>query len=146
MALPIHQVTAQEYADLEAKADYRSEYCDGEVFAMAGGTDVHSALCLAVGREVGNQMLGGGCTAFNSDLRINVRATGLQTYPDMSTAGYDRGKKFENYKLIDSLRRGPAPRYWCLLDSAPHTFLARPWKNRKRAACRRIQPQKLHSS
>ena len=131
--MPIHKFTAQEYADLEAKADYRSEYYNGEIFAMAGGTDVHSDLCSAMIEDLRRQTRRGSCRVYTSDLRIHVRASGLQTYPDVSvvcgprqywekrtdcienpivivevlsegTAGYDRGKKFENYKLIDSLR------------------------------------------
>ena len=71
-----------EYRRFEEATDAKHEYVDGEILAMAGGTPEHAALAAAVIAEVSRQLAGGPCTAFTSDLRIRVRATGLATYPD----------------------------------------------------------------
>lgn len=100
---------------------------------MAGGTPAHAALQVAVPSLLFPQLRGGACRAHGADLRVRVLATGLATYPDVtivcgprevdpedantvvnptvlvevlspSTEEYDRGGKFENYKLIPTLR------------------------------------------
>ena len=38
------RLTPQEYLHLERKAEVRSEFLDGEMFAMAGGTRRHSRI------------------------------------------------------------------------------------------------------
>ena len=133
MALPLPKYTESEYAEMEVKADYRSEFYNGEIFAMAGGTFDHSKLATSIARCVGNQV-GDRCHVLGPDMRIRVAATRLQTYPDVSvvcgdpiftrgrndcienpivivevlsesTESYDRGFKFDNnYKRIPSLR------------------------------------------
>jgi Uma2 family endonuclease len=135
MAVPetIPHLTEAEYLERERLADFRSEFFDGEMFAMAGGTLRHSLIATNLAREFGNKLQNKRCTAFNADLRIKIDATGLFTYPDLSvicgdpkfvdetedtvtnptlivevlsdsTEAYDRGKKFEHYRQIPSLR------------------------------------------
>jgi Uma2 family endonuclease len=125
----IARLSEADYLRQEREAETRSEYFDGEVFGMAGGTRAHSLIASNLTREVGNQLKSGDCVAYNADLRIKVEATGLITYPDLSivcgkqrflddeadtllnpqviievlsdsTEAYDRGKKFENYRQI----------------------------------------------
>jgi Uma2 family endonuclease len=126
-------LSPQEYLDRERLAEYRSEYYRGETFAMAGGTPRHSLIVGNTYREISNALIGRPCTAYTSDLRIRVSESGLYTYPDISvicgelqfddtrkdtvlnpttlvevlsegTEAYDRGKKFEHYRKIPSLR------------------------------------------
>jgi Uma2 family endonuclease len=135
MALPLLRtgITEREYADLEELAPHRSEYFDGQMYAMSGGTDVHSGLCAAVLHALMSLVDRSRCRVFESNLRVRVAATGLQTYPDASvvcgplqyweqrrdcienptllvevlspgTAAYDRAFKFDNYRLIPTLR------------------------------------------
>lgn len=127
------QLTAAEYLGLERAAAFKSEFFAGEMFPMAGGSSMHSLIATNLAREVGNRLKGRPCVPFNSDLRLLVVATGLYTYPDLSvvcgplefadagedtitnptllaevlsdsTESYDRGKKFEHYRQIPSLR------------------------------------------
>lgn len=35
---PVSYLTPEQYLEIERKAEFRSEYIDGEMFAMAGGT------------------------------------------------------------------------------------------------------------
>lgn len=132
VANPISRLTEAEYLEIERAAGHKSEFFDGEMFAMSGGSPMHS---LIAGNLVTafNNALKGRCRPFNSDLRIKVEETGLFAYPDVSvvcgslqtmegaddvlvnptliaevlsdsTEAYDRGKKFENYRKIPSLR------------------------------------------
>jgi Uma2 family endonuclease len=129
----LHSYTYREYLALEQSANVRHEFLDGEIYAMAGGTREHAAICANLMVALGAQLRGHGCQVHSSDLRIRVLETGLATYPDLtivcqraeldpddrnsvtnptvlvevsspSTAAYDRGEKLEHYKKIPSLR------------------------------------------
>lgn len=124
-----------EYADylvsLEV-SELKLEYCDGEIYAMAGGTPVHAELSAAATRLLGQALLG-RCRVFSSDLKVRIEATDLSTFPDVtivcaepqfaaidrnavtnptllvevtssSTEDYDRGEKFSHYKQLPSLQ------------------------------------------
>ena len=122
-----------KYLAIERAADFKSEFFDGEMFAMSGGTPMHSLIATNLAREMGNPLKGRPCVLFNSDLRLKIVATGLCTYPDLSvvcgplelagaeddvivnptllaevlsdsTEAYDRGKKFEHYRQIPTLK------------------------------------------
>jgi Uma2 family endonuclease len=130
---PKPRLTPEQYLEIERKAEYKSEYFDGEMFAMSGGTLAHSTIAMNIGGSLVNQLRGRSCRAMSSDMRVRVNPTGLYTYPDVSvvcgepqlldgaqdtllnptvivevlspsTEAYDRGKKFEHYRNIESLR------------------------------------------
>jgi len=132
-AKPLHRLTEAEYLNLERSLESRNEYFDGELFAMSGGTPLHSQIAASLIQVIGRWLRGGRCVVYTSDLRLKIEATGLFTYPDLSvvcgpiqfaagtddtvvnpavivevlsdsTEAYDRGKKFENYRQIPSLR------------------------------------------
>jgi len=127
----VARLSEAEYLRLEREAETRSEYFDGEVFAMAGGTRAHSLIATNLAGELRSRLEATDCVAYNTDLRVKVEATGLLTYPDVSvvcgeqrflddqedtllnptviievlsdsTEAYDRGKKFEHYRHIPS--------------------------------------------
>ena len=130
--LPTSPLTEDQYLCIERQAETRSEFLDGEMFAMAGGSLNHSLLKSRIVAILDRQVPP-GCRTFNSDLRIKVASAGLYTYADCgfmcgepqfygseqdcllnpllivevlspSTQGYDRGKKFELYRTIESFR------------------------------------------
>ena len=130
---PYHSYTFGDYLDLEATANVKHEFFNGEIYAMAGGTPEHAALIMAIGAALVTQLRGGTCRVCSSDLRVRVLATGLATYPDVtvvcgelctdpesassvvnpkilievlsdSTASYDSGEKLEQYERIESLQ------------------------------------------
>lgn len=139
------------YLDLERRSEVRSEWLDGEVVAMTGGSREHN---LIVGNLVGElraQLKRRPCEVYPSDLRVRVPA-GLYTYPDVvvacgeprfedehrdtllnptllvevlsrSTEAYDRGEKFERYRTLDSLAE-----YLLVSQTRPHVeqFLRQP--------------------
>jgi Uma2 family endonuclease len=125
-------LTEEQYLQIERKAETKSEFHDGRMFAMAGGSLNHSLIAASMVALLHRQMPS-GCRTFTSDLQIKAAAVGLFTYPDCgvycgdpqfygnqtdvilnpllivevlspSTEGYDRGKKFELYRTIDSFR------------------------------------------
>ena len=130
---PYHSYTYADYLQVEDDSSVKHEFFNGEIYAMAGGTPEHAAVTAAVIGALSEQLKGGSCRVYTSDLRIRVLATGLATYPDVSvvcgelerdpenhlavtnpkllvevlsdsTAAYDRGEKLEQYKRIASLQ------------------------------------------
>lgn len=133
VAQKLPRLTEAEYLALDRAAEIKSEFYEGEMFAMAGGSRWHSLICSNLIRELSSRLKGTDCVVFTSDLRIKVEATGLQTFPDVSVVcgpqryldkendtllnptllvevlsdsseAYDRGKKFEHYRQIHSCR------------------------------------------
>ena len=130
---PKARITPQEYLELERKAEIRSEYFDGEMFAMSGAMLEHNTIVVNIARELSNQFFDRPCTVLVTDMRTKVEASGLYTYPDIvalcgepefedehmdtminpqviievlseSTESYDRGRKFAHYRNLNSLK------------------------------------------
>ncbi len=129
---PRTRPTVQEHLAAERLALTKHELVDGEVFAMAGGSETQSLIAANVIRELGNQPKGRPCRVYTSDMRLQVAATDMVAYPDIqvacgdarfaddprdtllnpkvivevlseSTEGWDRGGKFWHYRNIESL-------------------------------------------
>ena len=125
--------TPAEYLGMEEKTDYKSEYYNGEIFAMAGGTPDHNSIAVNLAGELRQLLRHKPCRVFTSDLRLLVERSGLYTYPDAmvicgkiqlvegrtdtvtnpilivevlseSTRDYDRGTKFNFCKQIPTLQ------------------------------------------
>ena len=130
---PVPYLSEEEYLALDRAAEFRSEYHDGQMFAMAGGTDSHSTIGVNIAAEFREALRGKGCRPANSDLRLRIPRQRSYVYPDAmvlcGTAGqparkndivdsphlivevlspssekFDRGAKFELYKPLDSCR------------------------------------------
>ena len=126
-------VSPQEYLRLERQAEYKSEYLNGEIFAMSGASRKHNLLTTNISASLNQQLRGRPCEVYASDMRVKVRATGLYTYPDVvvvwgepqledeyldtllnptvlvevlstSTERYDRIAKTSYYRTLDSLQ------------------------------------------
>lgn len=132
-AQPKKYYTAEEYLALEEKAEYRSEYHQGDIFAMAGGTDNHNIIVGNMTGVMGSALRPKDCVVRMLDMRLWIKAKNLFTYPDIfvvcgkrefyknrkdtitnpilivevlsdSTEDYDRRQKFQFYQSIPSLR------------------------------------------
>src|SRR5579862_428057 len=127
-------LTPEEYLEIERKAEFKSEYYQGEMFAMAGARRAHNLLAGNAFAELHGQLRRRPCEVYSNDMRVCVSATGLYTYPDVvvacetprfledavpdtlvnptviievlsaNTEAYDRGKKFDHYRALESLR------------------------------------------
>jgi Uma2 family endonuclease len=131
-AIPKRKLTPEEYLEIERKAEYKSEYFNGEIFAMAGAKRNHNKIVGNLTGLVWQHLKGKDCEFYPSDMRVFVPKTGLYTYPDVvvvcgepkfqdkvfdtllnptllvevlseTTESYDRGKKFQHYRSIESL-------------------------------------------
>lgn len=131
-AQPKPYLSPEEYLACERQAETRSEYLDGEMFAMTGGSYRHNVILGNLVGELRQQLKKRPCTICPNDQRVRIPETGLYTYPDIvvvcgeprfedesfdtllnpvlivevlspTTEAYDRGKKFESYRTIEAL-------------------------------------------
>jgi len=86
--------TPEEYLALEEKAEYKSEYLDGYIFKMAGGTREHIRITTNVSRALENQ-LGDECEVFPSEMKVWIQSLGKFFYPDV-TVVCDEIKFYKN--------------------------------------------------
>ncbi|MEW5958107.1 MAG: Uma2 family endonuclease [Chloroflexota bacterium] len=125
--------TPEEYLALEEAADYKSEYYQGEIFAMSGGSANHNRIAGNLYLALREALEARSCEVFITDMRLLVKKKGLYTYPNVmvvcsqlefvqgrsdtlsnpvvivevlseSTQAYDRGAKFELYRAIETLQ------------------------------------------
>ena len=75
--------TYEDYLELESRSPHKLEYCDGEIYAMAGGSPDHGALAMQFVRLC-SASLADACRVYSSDVKIRIDATDLSTYPDLS--------------------------------------------------------------
>lgn len=126
-----HDYTAfEDYLSGERGADYRSEYVDGLVYAMAGVSEIHNTIASSLHALI-EINLREGCRVWQSDMKVAVQKAGQRHayYPDImaacgennddpyvrtnpvlivevlsdSTERIDLGEKFEKYTTIPSL-------------------------------------------
>lgn len=128
-----HFYSPEEYLTLEEAAEFRSEYYDGQIFPMAGGTPNHNRIAVNLGSALNVALADQDYDVFISDMRLWIPRIGLYTYPDVmvvagdlefaegrkdtiinpllivevlsdSTKNYDRGEKFEFYRTLPAFR------------------------------------------
>ena len=132
-ALPKRLFTPEEYLALEIKADYKSQYVAGEIYAMAGAEPEHIEITDNLTAMFRSRFRGRPCRSYSSELRVRVKAGDLWTYPDLtvvcgerrfdrssdpasllnpqvifevlspSTEAFNRGDKFARYQCLESL-------------------------------------------
>lgn len=126
------RMTYAEYLSLEEASGEKHEFAGGEMFAMSGGTPTHARLQVRVASAVDTALRGRPCATFGPDLRLYISALDESAYADTvvvcgpvitdadphaatnptvvcevlspSTEAYDRGRKFEKYRLLPSLQ------------------------------------------
>jgi Uma2 family endonuclease len=80
-----HCYTYADYVALEMYSADKHEFLDGEIYAIAGGSEEHSALAAEMVRVLGNTAGDDSpCRVHTSDLRVYVESVGLATFPDCS--------------------------------------------------------------
>ena len=133
MGLPQAQsqwISPEDYlAQEEASLLERSEYYDGEIVMMTGGTLGHNTIALNAAVKLRQMLAGSPCRVHINDVRLHVAAANCFFYPDVlvhcgsaapgeknltearlvievlspSTASIDRGRKFRAYRQLESL-------------------------------------------
>ncbi len=143
-AVPQSYLTPEEYLSIERKAEYKSEYSDGEMYAISGASREHNLISLNIGSELRAQLRGRPCETYASDMRVRISPPRGYLYPDVvvvcgdaifdddtvdtlvnplmivevlsaSTESYDRGTKFGWYRRIESLQE-----YVLVSQDTPH--------------------------
>ena len=123
--------TPAEYLALEERAEYKSEYWNGEIVAMSGARIDHQQVVSNITVLLANK-LKGQCRVFPSEMKVWVKKRNKFFYPDItlicdkpsfyknrrdtidnpklivevlskSTAGFDRAEKFLSYQTLESL-------------------------------------------
>jgi Uma2 family endonuclease len=125
--------TPEEYLELEAQAEYKNEYRDGEIVPMTGGTTNHNKIALNFAASLKFGLRKKNYEVYIGDVRLWVPRYRLYTYPDVmviqgepmytgtntttvmnplliaevlskSTQNYDQGNKFLYYRSIPNLQ------------------------------------------
>jgi Uma2 family endonuclease len=78
--------TIKEYLAQEEIAEFKSEYEDGSIRAMSGGSINHGLIGGSVYNAIRNQIDAKGlqCLPMNSDIRLFIDSASSFVYPDMS--------------------------------------------------------------
>ncbi|MDZ7962348.1 MAG: Uma2 family endonuclease [Aulosira sp. DedQUE10] len=122
-----------EYLTLEESAEYRSEYRNGEIVPMTGGSINHNQIIINLIIALGLALQQQNYLVYTSDLRLWIPRYGEYTYPDIliikdepifqegrtdtvinpsiifeilskSTRSRDRGDKFTYYRSISEFQ------------------------------------------
>lgn len=128
---PFH--SADDYLRRERQAESKSEYVNGYIYAMAGGSLAHNRITANLNRLIANALHQRPCEVFTSDMKVRIDRANCFRYPDASglcgpielhdevgdsycnpqfiievlspsTEALDRGEKFHLYRFLDSLR------------------------------------------
>lgn len=143
-ALPEIPWTGKDYLAFERESDEKHEFVDGVVYAMTGASERHNLVTGSTYASLYSQLRKRPCRVYPSDMRVKVAQTGIYTYPDISivcepprfeddqqdtllnpvvlievlspsTENYDRGKKFQHYRTLESLQE-----YLLIAQDSPH--------------------------
>jgi len=135
MSLPQPKIPfgPDDYLAWEQDQPIRSEYVDGEVFAMSGASDAHGTAAGNLFAGLHAHLRGTPCKPFIADMKVHVEAANSFFYPDIlvtcdprdrsaeashvkrhpllivellspSTEAYDRGNKFAAYRTLAALQ------------------------------------------
>lgn len=132
-SLTDYYLSPEEYLDIERRAEFKSEYFDGVIYAMAGGSERHNLIAGNLVTELNICLRPTTCRVYPSDMKVHVPNSKKFFHPDVSvvcgevqfaddvkdvilnpvlvvevlsesTEAFDRGKKFSSYQQIESLR------------------------------------------
>ena len=130
-ALKKQPMTAAEFLAWDETQTLKHEFVRGEVFAMTGGADRNNTVAGNLYIALRQHLRGSPCRVYASDVKLRVEAADCYFYPDVmvtcsgadlgdrlikrepvlvvevlspSTAAFDRGDKFADYRALPSLR------------------------------------------
>jgi len=133
LRIPKRYYTPEEYLELEEKAEYKSEYHDGEIVANTGGTTNHNEIAGNFYAHLKFALRKQNYRVYIGDVRLWIPRYREHTYPDVmviqgkpvytgtntttvmnpllivevlskSTKNYDQGDKFLYYRSIPELQ------------------------------------------
>jgi Uma2 family endonuclease len=128
---PRQRFSFREYLELERTGDGKSEFHNGQIHAMSGGTEPHSRLSSRIGALLNVRL--SHCRVYDSNLKLYIEQFDKGVYPDCmvlcgspqfwneqsdvvlnpslvvevlspSSERYDRGEKASYYRSVPSLQ------------------------------------------
>jgi Uma2 family endonuclease len=126
-----NNLTPEEYLQFEEKSPIKHEYIEGQIYAMAGTTDIHNIIGLNFTFIIRNHLRGSDCRVYFADVKVRLEKRNHFYYPDIivtcddrdretatykrfpkliievlsdSTEAFDRGDKFNDYQTLESLQ------------------------------------------
>jgi Uma2 family endonuclease len=125
-------VSPEDYLAGEKVSPIKHEYRQGEIYAMAGAKKAHAIISGNAFALLRNHLRGSGCMPYVADVKVRIEAANCYYYPDVavtcderdsntdedfiiyprlivevlspSTAAFDRGEKFADYRTSESLQ------------------------------------------
>lgn len=126
-----YYLSPEDYLEAEKTSQIKHEYINGQVYVMAGASDAHVTITMNVSMLLRNHLRGSGCRVYMADMKARIEAINRYYYPDVmvtcdlrdrdsdyfksysclivevlseSTEAFDRGKKFSDYRHLDSFQ------------------------------------------
>lgn len=125
--------TVEQYLEMERASEEKHEFLDGEIYLMSGASRNHNLVVGSTYVSLYTQLRRQPCEVYPSDMRVRAIELDTFTYPDISvvrgesnivqieqdtllnptviievlspsTESYDRGKKFQHYRTLESLQ------------------------------------------
>lgn len=125
--------SSAEYLELEAVAECRREFRNGEIILMAGGTTNHNEIVTNISVCLKPELKAKNYRIFTENVRLRIERYNVFTYPDVmviagdpnyygtgtttvtnptlivevaskSTKNYDQGEKFDYYRSLESFQ------------------------------------------
>jgi Uma2 family endonuclease len=124
-------VSPETYLKGEQDSSVKHEYRWGQVYAMAGASNIHVLITGNLLAMLRNHIRGSGCRVYMADTKVNIETIETYYYPDLAvscddqdktfkdflryprlivevlsetTEAFDRGDKFEDYRRLPSLQ------------------------------------------
>lgn len=143
-ALPTAEqpMTEAEYLAFERTSEIKHEFFDCEIYAMSGASRSHNLIAGSTYVALYTQLRGQPCEVYPANMKVRTPATRSYFYPDISvvcgdvrlddgdillnptliveilspsTERNDRGRKFQHYRELESLRE-----YVLIAQDSPH--------------------------
>lgn len=90
-------ISPEDYLKAEETSSIKHEYRQGEVYAMAGASNIHVIIGGNLFAKLRNHLRGSGCQAYISDTKAHIESIDIYYYPDVIVSCDQRDKAFDNF-------------------------------------------------
>ncbi|MFB2924002.1 MULTISPECIES: Uma2 family endonuclease [Aerosakkonema] len=96
-------ISPEEYLAGEELSPIKHEYIEGQVYGMAGASDVHVTITVNLTALLRNHIRGRGCRVYASDMKARIDTANTFYYPDVMVTCDERDRAFSSFKKYPSL-------------------------------------------
>jgi len=124
-------IPVEDYLQGEEYSNFKHEYNNGKIYAMAGASKAHVIIALNLASMLRNHLRGSDCITYIADMKVRIETSNIFYYPDIvvscdpkdknseqfldypclivevlspTTEAFDRGHKFAHYRSINTLQ------------------------------------------